>query len=427
MQATHSYFCVGGASNPCLPAHAEQLSIIEQACCRHLDNMLWRLRPNTRDRFWFFLTDNPVPGASAYSEGKDKVGEVRLTTGLLAALIALSARAAIIIDRSGSFVPWMPTFARTGNLGGLNRPFDGLKPFALSEPKRRATGFSNQEFEEISRKVGEDPLLLVNTLKLACAAIEFAVLHELGHFDAGHDEAIRVQQGKVNPAKGYEHFSFRRDIRVQRVFEHQADIFALRLMIATATFRPNHYDDPDLIPEPSDQLRTEANISAYIGASLNFALAALLRANDPGPGEEIDLARSARGEHPPPITRLKIADAQVRLELADAKIGKQLWPNAPDMVEAILQGMTFHTMFLAMTTLSRSWQTAINTMNPESPTINLKFAFEDDSDIEDYFSSEDERIAKRTMMATGTQRKPPLMERFKILARLYAHIWGLKR
>jgi hypothetical protein len=192
-------------------------------------------------------------------------------------------------------------------------------------------------------------------------------------------------------------------------------------MIALAPVRP-HVENP----EPwHERLRQENNIVSYIAASLNFALATMLRSNEPGVKKDIRLIRSVRGEHPLPTTRLTIADRQVRIELDDPEIRDRLWPNAPDQASIILQGMVFHATFLALDTISRSWRDGVDQSRTGALAPNLEYALRDDDLNEslEYLNATNLEKASAVMFATGLHGKRSLRNRLNSLAWMIRS-WG---
>jgi hypothetical protein len=401
----HSYFIQGKSiANPSVssvqPCDAP-ISNIEYRCCCHIDNILWRLRKHTKERFWLFLVVDSVPDAFAYSEKRKGIGEIRLTTGLLTGLAILAARVAIIQADSQIFDQhWLPSFY--ARLYG-NSDFDGFSTFDLNLTKVNATGLDRHGIHELNLRLLTDSSVFVNTIKLASAAIEFAVFHEIGHFDAGHDEAGRLQRHLKKTMGVKLPSEFQSSLDVQRIFEHQADIFALRLMLTLAPSRPV-LGDIESHQFGNSELRLETNICSYIGMSLNLALATLMRTDDPPPGEEIKLLSKPMGEHPLHTTRLTIADAAIRNELANPKARKIIWPDGPEMSEIILAGMAFHTLSLALASVSKSWNTKATFMLLDRMAPDAEFDFTDRADLEKsltYLHADNERKVRFRLLAIG--------------------------
>lgn len=356
---------VGGVSRSPLGAkEIMQLPIAEVVCCQHVNAVLGLLSKHTHDRFRLVILDESDPDASCFSRSCKDIGEIRLTTGLLSLACALAARCAVIMDQHNFLVPWMPQFAREpGSHESLPTSLS-FGRFKLGDGKREVTGLTDDSVNELAAMVGQDFHLWRNTVRLASTVIEFLVLHEMGHFDALHDEVLRVNKAKVSLA-------------VQRVFEHQADIFSIRLMLALGILRPVGGPQGALVPAN----RTGTNILAYLGASVALSMITLLRARDPtNPKvDSMELIRSVKGHHPLPTTRLVVADRIIQIELKDHVGRNVIWPGSGEMEAITLKGMAQNTMFLGLTTLSRDWQTAVNAMNPQKPTpTNVMYWLQDD-------------------------------------------------
>lgn len=346
-----------------------RLPFVEMVCCRHIDSVLGMLRVHTGDRFRLILLDNQLPDASCFSRSAADIGEIRLTTGLLSLACVLAARCAIIINGTNFLLPWLPAFARTTTkVDALRKPiFFG--DFSLSDAKREATDLMQEDASGLADKISEDIHLLRTTVSIASTAIEYLVLHEMGHFDARHDDIKRTSKSQVG-------------VTVQRVFEHQADIFAVRLMLALGIMRPIGNDGPQI---PKDiKYRQGNNILAYLGASLSMAFITLLRSKEPTGQKVIELIRSVKGEHPLPTTRLLIADAQIQIELESWISRRAIWPGSGKLEAIALKGMTRITLFLALSTLSAEWRLAVNTIDPNKPLPpNLLYWLEDEADLND--------------------------------------------
>jgi len=346
-----------------------RLPIVEMVCCRHVNSVLGMLREHTQDRFRLVILDDRLPDASCYSRSAAGIGEIRLTTGILSLAAVLAARCAVIMEANNFLLPWMPALARESSAAEALPHSLWFGDFDLSDAKRDVTALDDENISELADELTADIHLVRNTSRIASAAIEFLVLHEMGHFDAQHDEIKRTNKANVG-------------VSVQRVFEHQADIFAVRLMLALGMMRPIGEQGP-LIPN-NVKYRQSNNLLAYLGSSLVMTFVTLLRSREPNGMGTVELIRSVKGEHPLPTTRLLIADGQVQIELKDPLGRQAIWPGSGETEAITLKGMTMNTLFLALTTLATNWRTAVNTIDPRKPLpTNVRYWLEDEVDLSD--------------------------------------------
>lgn len=348
-----------------------ELPPAEAICCSHVSAVLGMLRAHTGDRYRLVALGATAPDATCFSKQPGGTGEIRFTTGLLSLICTLAARCALIMEEHKFLINWMPAFARDAvEKQPLGFPF-AFGEFELSESKRQSANLTPVEIEYVEQSLASDLHLLRNTARIASAAMEFVVLHELGHFDAKHDDIKRKWRTQV-------------DVAVQRVFEHQADIFAVRLMLALGMLRPVGDEGPLV---PSDvKVRQGNNILAYLGSSLALTIITLLRAAEPAAGNQssVELIRSVKGEHPLPTTRLIVADAQVQRELKEPEGHAAIWPGSGEMEAVTLRAMTMQTLFLALTTLNAEWRKSINTFVPGRPLpLNIRYWIEDSGDLKE--------------------------------------------
>jgi len=405
-----NYFLEGpvsfhGVEKPALGLSAvSQLPIAEQFCCLHLNSLLALLQQPTLDRFRLVVVNDPVPDATCFSRSKDDLGEIRLTTGLLSLVCILAARCAVIMDRSGYLVPWMPFLARPqAPTQTLPAPIE-FGAFTLSDGKQAATSLTSRSIEELQTLIQSDTHIFRSTIMLASAAMEFFALHEMGHFDAMHDEVKRLQRVTDLSAIGQWGGPLHNSISVQRVYEHLADIFAVRLMVALGIMRP--IGEHGARTPTESKSRTGLKILAYLGASLALSAVTLLRSKEPQSREVIELIRSIKGEHPLPTTRLLLANEQIQLELQDAVGRNALWPGSTKMEAITLEGMVPNTMFLALTTLSDNWLSAVNRFDPGKPTDpNISYWLKDDEDLNvslNHLTPENVALAMNLMKLAGS-------------------------
>lgn len=357
----------------------------EMVCCDHVNSVLGMVRMHTSDRYRLVALSAAVPEATCFSTKSDGIGEIRFTTGLISLICTLAARCALIMEEHNFLLGWMPALARD-SVGKQPLSFRlAFGEFELSDAKRQSTSLNNYDIELLEESISADLHLLRNTVRVASAAAEFIVLHELGHFDAKHDDIKRKWRSEV-------------DVSVQRVFEHQADIFAVRLMLALGMLRPVGDEGP-LVPS-NLKVRQGTNILAYLGSSLALTIITLLRASEPTDGTKssIELIRSVKGEHPLPTTRLIVADGQIQRELKEADGYAAIWPGSGEMEALTLRAMTQQTLFLALTTLNADWRKSINTIVPGKPLpLNVRYWIEDSGDLSNAQESLDPVAVARAM------------------------------
>ncbi|KFB75869.1 MAG: hypothetical protein AW06_003036 [Candidatus Accumulibacter cognatus] len=338
----------GIAKTPIAFAELEKLPPLTQLACQHVNAQLVLLRAQTHDRFRLVLLHDPTPSVGCHSRSRSSVGEIRLTTGAVALATCLAARCSIVIEQTGHLKAWMPQLARPSAPEpslSFSVPF-GV--FQLSEAKRRTCSLTVGDVSDLEDEISKDVHLLRMTASLASTILEFLVLHEVGHFDALHDEARRM--GPLN-------------IKMQRYFEHQADIFAIRLMLHMALIRPLK-DPADARTSREQGVRTGINIQSYLGASLAMALITLMRAREPSTEYALQLLESAKGEHPMPTTRIMLANEVIRSELRTSEGRAAIWPGSGELEEATLRGMVYLVMFVAIATINRDWRTSVNRSGP---------------------------------------------------------------
>jgi len=335
-------------------ASLDTLPLIGATACHHADSVLMLLRPQTADRFRLVILPDESVSVHCFSEGLGSVGEIRITTGALSFATVMAARCAIVIESTGQLQGWLKHLTRDKQTGTNTQVLIRFGAFLLSEAKRRAIKLSLDDVTALEAEVAADVQLLRLTTSLACGVVEFLVLHEMGHFDAFHDEALR--SGRIS-------------LKLQRQFEHQADIFALRLMLCLGLIRPfENLNQPSCTDMP---VRTGINVESYLCASLAMAMIAVQRAPDPLPDMFfLPLIENAKGEHPMPTTRIMLADGVIRQELQTRAGLQAIWPGAGDIELAILQGMAYNTMFVAVAVTNPNWRNATNQSGPngESPS-----------------------------------------------------------
>ena len=378
--ARHSYFIDHtfqrrGQTLRSLQWNDPSLGLLERAQSSHLNAILWGLRPHTRDRCWIVLADTDVPMAELFVKERDGIAEIRVSRGTLALLSILAARAAVTIGERKFLSGLMPSYAAgSGIVAEKERfgDFDGFAPFSLPEDWQAATACLDQtELANLTDELRKDRETLARAMRLAAAAGEFLVLHEMGHVDAGHDQVPEVLRARRDdPESSLDMIGWR--LAHGRYMEHQADIFALRLQIHFSSLRPADFLFREMQAPPGD-LRNENNYAAYVGAALNLALVTLLRAERPPKGEDVLLQRRLRAEHPLPTTRLRVADAVVRSEFQNPDVREMGWPEAPEMLDAIQQSVALWAMQLALSTITCKWRTAVDSFAEGEMNPSLEF------------------------------------------------------
>ena len=288
----------------------ENLSGLERIL---LDHLYFVLSKNYNDiyhsgSFKILMVGSTVPTIKLLYHDRIDLGLAVFTSGLVSYILALSARfVSLVYDGSGhqtygirrSNVECHPYAARQ----------DDFKIFQLDDGLQRASGLSKDEtFGLVSNFSSKDRATFIEVF---CASMEFLVLHEAGHLVARHTDAAKMIQEEVPQVP----------MRlVNRIFEHQADYCALKLMFTRAPFRPGKHGAR--LEGIFDDRESRKNLAFYAAAISLTAIAFLQSAMDKE-SDGLEFQEISSSGHPVASGRLLFAS--LRLGENDIKLRISRW------------------------------------------------------------------------------------------------------